>query len=165
MGAAEIFATIAAAIQAVPIINGWFQQLIAAWMANQNKETMSGIVDAASFAARATNQEERFAASEKWRKALSRSRVIASLLIIFVLSGCRTDNPPVLSLICTLDGLGGADCVTGQGDRKYLAPSETVNMWATTQTDQANFAAWCYGVSPKTANAALESIKKNGIDP
>jgi hypothetical protein len=87
------------------------------------------------------------------------------VILLLSLSGCRTDRPPVLSLICTLDGLGGGDCVTATGEKKYLSPSETVNFWATTQTDQANFAAWCYKVSPETANAALETIKKHAIHP
>jgi hypothetical protein len=76
MTGAEIFAVIAGAIKAVPIINDWMQSLVAAWLDGQNKETMSQIIDAAAFSARASTQEERFEASEKWRKALSRNRVI-----------------------------------------------------------------------------------------
>jgi hypothetical protein len=49
----------------------------------------------------------------------------------------------------------------GDGSKRYMSPSEMVNMWATSQTSQANFAAWCYGIPPKTANAALEVIRKN----
>lgn len=82
-------------------------------------------------------------------------------LIAFVtLAGCRTDRPPILSEICTLDGLGGGDCVKSDGSRIYKAPSEMLNYWATTQEDEANFAAWCYQVPPKTASEAMETLRK-----
>jgi hypothetical protein len=86
------------------------------------------------------------------------------LAIFFIcLAGCRTDKPPIIEPICTLDGFGGGDCVLATGQRKYLSPSEMSGFWATNQTSQANFSAWCYKISPETANAALESIKKNAI--
>lgn len=71
-----LFSAIVGAIKAVPIIDGWFQQLIAAWMNGQTDETLGQIADAAAFAARADSDELRYQASEKWRKALSRSRVL-----------------------------------------------------------------------------------------
>jgi hypothetical protein len=73
----DIFTAIAAAIKAIPIIDSWFQKIVAAWMNGQQKQTMTQIIDAAAFAARADTDELRYQASEKWRKALSRPRVSA----------------------------------------------------------------------------------------
>ena len=85
----------------------------------------------------------------------------ALLISLLALSACRTDKPPELSIICIGDGLGGADCSLPGGGQVSRSPSELKNYWMTTQTDQAKFAAWCYGVPPKTANAALEVIKRS----
>ena len=76
MTVTSVFATIAAAIKAIPIVNSWFEQIVAAWMQGQEKATMSAIVDAAASAARAESDADRYAAAEKWRLALSRSRFI-----------------------------------------------------------------------------------------
>lgn len=76
MTPADTFLAIAAAIKAIPIIDGWFSQIVAAWLNGQTKATMSAIVNAAAFAARAENDEERYQASEKWRTALARERVL-----------------------------------------------------------------------------------------
>jgi hypothetical protein len=72
----SVFATIAAAIKAIPIVDSWFRQIVAAWMQSQTRATLSDITDAASFAARAETDEQRYIAAEKWRQALSRSRVL-----------------------------------------------------------------------------------------
>lgn len=87
-----------------------------------------------------------------------------TLLLIVVttigLSACRKDRPPAISIICTLDGRGGGNCVTQDGTRVYKLPSEMVNMWATTQEDQARFSSWCYRVSLKRAQAEMERINR-----
>lgn len=85
----------------------------------------------------------------------------ALTLLLLTLSACRTDKPPVIEPICILDGFGGGDCVMADGSQRYMSPSELKNHWATSQASQANFAAWCYRVPPKTANAALELIRQN----
>jgi hypothetical protein len=88
-------------------------------------------------------------------------RPLYGLMLLGVLalaSSCRHSNPPPLSLICLLDGFGGADCVTASGVKKYLAPSETLNMWATTQADMSNFSAWCYDTNPKNTSSAMRVI-------
>ncbi len=85
--------------------------------------------------------------------------LLALCIAVAVLcGGCRTDHPPKLSLICTLDGFGGGNCVQSDGTREYREPSKMVNFWATTQEDQANFSAWCYGVSPKAAKRVMAKI-------
>lgn len=67
------------AIAAIPAIAGYVQQAVQAivgWYINkQNTETLAQIADAAASAARATNEEERYAAAQKWHDALSRSRI------------------------------------------------------------------------------------------
>lgn len=73
--ASSIFTAIVAAIKAIPIVDSWFQQLIAAWMNGQTNETLAGISDAAAFASRATTDELRYQASAKWIAALQRSRI------------------------------------------------------------------------------------------
>jgi hypothetical protein len=69
--------TLIAAIKAVPIIDGWVQQLIAAYIMTQTNDTLSKIQDAAALAARATTDAERYAASDAWVAALSRSRFVS----------------------------------------------------------------------------------------
>lgn len=89
-------------------------------------------------------------------------RVILAFMVLTLSAmslSCRSDKPPVISIICTLDGLGGGDCVQSDGTRVYKLPSEMKNMWATTQTDEANFAAWCYKVPTPVASNALAQIK------
>lgn len=69
-----IFSAIVGLIRAIPLIDGWVQQLIAYYMMTQKAENLSAIIDAASYAARAKDDEERFLAAERWRQALSRTR-------------------------------------------------------------------------------------------
>jgi hypothetical protein len=76
MTVSSVFATIAAAIKAIPIIDSWFAQIVAAWMQNQTRITLSEITDAASLAARAETDEQRYIAAEKWRQALSKTRIL-----------------------------------------------------------------------------------------
>lgn len=69
------------AIAAIPAIAGYLQQAVQAivgwYIDKQNNDTLAEIADAAAFAARASNDEERYQAAEKWRQALSRSRISA----------------------------------------------------------------------------------------
>jgi len=67
------------ALAAIPAIAGYVEkavQAVVAWYINkQNSDTLAEIANAAAMAARATNEEERYAAAEQWRQALSRSRI------------------------------------------------------------------------------------------
>lgn len=87
-----------------------------------------------------------------------RVTIVCTALLV-LLPGCRKDAPPQLSIICTLDGHGGGDCVTGDGQKKYLSPSEMTNYWATSQADEANFTAWCYKTSVANAEAQMRVIE------
>ena len=51
--------------------------LVQWWSNRQTAETMAKVADAAAMAARAKTQEERYAAAEAWRGALSRPRVVS----------------------------------------------------------------------------------------
>lgn len=76
MTASAIIGGIVGIIKAIPIIDSWFGQLVAAWMAMQTQKTLSGIADAAALGARAATDTDRFKAAEKWREALSQPRYI-----------------------------------------------------------------------------------------
>lgn len=64
---------------AIPKIASYVESAVSTivqWYVNrQTKETLANIADAAAFAAIAETQEDRYAASERWRVALSRPRV------------------------------------------------------------------------------------------
>lgn len=47
-------------------------EIVIWYIGRQNAETAAKIADAAALGARAKTQEERYAASERWRQALSR---------------------------------------------------------------------------------------------
>lgn len=81
------------------------------------------------------------------------------LALVLLLSSCRTDQPPKLSLICIGDGLGGADCVDGAGAKIYKTPSQLKGFWMTTEVDESNFSTWCYGgdVKPQVEKAMAET--------
>ena len=85
-------------------------------------------------------------------------RLLLGSLLCSALASCRTDKPPVISIVCIGDGFGGADCVDSTGAKIYRKPSELLNYWMTTQVDESNFAAWCYQVNPPTAEKQLEAI-------
>lgn len=72
-----VISAILSIIKAIPTVDSWFQQLMAAYVLQQQAETLSAISDAAALAARATTDEERFAAALAWKNALSRPRVTA----------------------------------------------------------------------------------------
>ena len=71
----SFIAGLVAFAKAVPIIDGWVQQFIAAYIMTQTQDTLSKIQDAAALAARANTDAERFAAADAWAAALSRTRV------------------------------------------------------------------------------------------
>jgi hypothetical protein len=77
MTASAIISGIIAFIKAIPIIDGWFQQAIAAYMNGQTNATLAAIADAADFAARAQTDADRYVAAQKWVTALARSKVTA----------------------------------------------------------------------------------------
>jgi hypothetical protein len=77
-----------------------------------------------------------------------------------LLTGCpRKDAPPKLSIICILDGHGGADCADVDGKPIYKAPSELAGFWATTQEDQKNFASWCFKVPVAKTERAMAHLE------
>lgn len=80
------------------------------------------------------------------------------LILGLALNSCRNDPPPALSTICILDGHGGGDCVLADGTKKYMLPSEMLNMWATTQADEANFSSWCYQTSKSNVEKQMDLI-------
>lgn len=85
-------------------------------------------------------------------------RLLMLGVLPFLVIACRSDPPPVLSVICIADGFGGMDCSVSDGSHKHMLPSETKGMWCTTQADQVNFAAWCYDTKPKIAEGHMEAI-------
>lgn len=77
MTAAGIISGIIAFLKAIPILDGWFQQLLAAYVNSQTLETKSKIADAAALGARAATDADRYAASQAWADAFARERVIS----------------------------------------------------------------------------------------
>jgi hypothetical protein len=75
MSASAIIGGVIAFFKAVPILDSWLQQLIALYVTGCQQKTLTMILDAASFAARAKTQDERFQAAQLWRDALSRDRI------------------------------------------------------------------------------------------
>lgn len=75
MDAGTIIGGIVAFIKAIPIIDGWFQQIMVAWMDGQNADTKSKILDAAALGARAVTDADRYKASQMWQVALKRPRI------------------------------------------------------------------------------------------
>lgn len=87
-------------------------------------------------------------------------KLLLAGVLLLTSQGCRKDNPPQIT-ICIGDGLGGMDCILKDGTPKYLAPSETLNMWATTQEDMAAFASWCYKINKSDAEEELAKMRDN----
>lgn len=56
-------------------LNQAIQTIVTWWIQRQQKETLAAISDAAAFAARAENEEQRFEALAKWQAALMRGRI------------------------------------------------------------------------------------------
>ena len=59
------------------MVSAAIDSIVQWWAARQTAETMAKISDAAALSARAKTQEDRHAALDKWRDALSRPRVVA----------------------------------------------------------------------------------------
>ena len=75
-----------------------------------------------------------------------------------LLSSCRTDAPPKLSIICIGDGFGGADCTDSTGNKVYKSPTDLLNFWMTTQVDEANYTSWCYGTTASVVKPFMDEI-------
>lgn len=71
--------TVLSALAAIPAILGYVEkfcsQVILWYVQRQNNTTLAKIADAAALAARATTDEERYAAAQAWQTALTRPRV------------------------------------------------------------------------------------------
>lgn len=78
--------------------------------------------------------------------------------LVLLSSACRKDYPPAISIICTLTPAGGGACVTFDGKRVFLKPSEMNNFWASTQEDMKNLLSWCYRTSPETIEHRMDEI-------
>lgn len=70
------------ALAAIPTIAGYVDRVIQAiitwYVARQNQAALAAIADAAAMAARASTDEERYAAAQAWHDALSKPRVSSS---------------------------------------------------------------------------------------
>jgi hypothetical protein len=66
----------------------------------------------------------------------------------------------VISIICIGDGLGGADCSDPQGNKTHKVPSDLDGYWMTTETDEANFASWCYATDMTLVQLHMEKTKE-----
>lgn len=88
---------------------------------------------------------------------------IAVMLILGAIalwtSGCRKDQPPQVSIVCIADGMGGCDGAHPDGTTEYVSPSGMKDYWCTTQTDEANFSAWCYQTSVTKVQRQMARIK------
>lgn len=69
------------ALVAIPKIAGLVEKYVGAvvlwYVSRQKAETLGKFADAAAYASRATTQEERYNAAQKWQDALSRPRISA----------------------------------------------------------------------------------------
>lgn len=86
-------------------------------------------------------------------------------IVVVSISACRSDQPPKISLICLADGAGGMDCVTPDGEKKYLPPSQTTNMWCAPQLDMERFASWCYKANTKDVANKMAEIQEQVSTP
>ena len=81
-------------------------------------------------------------------------------LALLLLSSCRDSQPPVISIICLGDGFGGADCSDPQGNKSHKTPADLSGYWMTTETDEANFASWCYATDMALIQLHMEKTKE-----
>ena len=93
-------------------------------------------------------------ASRPWRLGA----LLLVLLGLLPLEGCRDSVPPVFSVICLGDGIGGADCSLPGGASEHLLPSQLKNFWMTTNADMQNYTAWCYQTTPAVAAKGMSEI-------
>lgn len=75
MTAAGIYTAILGLIKAIPIVDGWFQQLVFYWVQGQKDAVRSAISDTLALAARAETDEQRYALSGKWQEIFKKPRV------------------------------------------------------------------------------------------
>jgi len=102
-------------------------------------------------------------------------RLLLASLALLSISGCRSDKPPVISIICLGDGFGGADCSLGanatapagcsasdptQPTHVYCLPSALTNFWMTSEADESAWASWCYGSAPQASRAVLKTMRQ-----
>lgn len=68
------------AIAAIPVLVNYLNQavqtIIVWYVGKQKQDTLAQIADAAAWSARANSDDERYAAAQKWREALSRPRSV-----------------------------------------------------------------------------------------
>lgn len=93
------------------------------------------------------------------RKNGRRPLAALALSLLLLASSCRTTRPPAIPVYIG-DGFGGADGREADGAAGYKAPSQLKGWWMTDQASMAQFAAWCYRTDVKTAEAVLESMRK-----
>ena len=91
---------------------------------------------------------------------LKLGRLLSVALALLILSSCRDSQPPVISIICIGDGFGGADCSDPQGNKIHKGPSDLQGFWMTTETDEANFASWCYATDMALIQLHMEKTKE-----
>lgn len=91
-------------------------------------------------------------------KRLNRGKTLLAGLGLLLNSSCRDSVPPKIE-ICIGDGFGGADCIETDGSRKYKSPSELLNYWMTSESDEANYTSWCYGTSERNVQPAMKLIR------
>lgn len=83
---------------------------------------------------------------------------LLSAALVFLLSSCRTSQPPIIE-VCIADGFGGMDCVEHDQSRLYRPPSESLNYWCTNSTDEAAFASWAYDTSESVIRPQMKIIR------
>lgn len=88
----------------------------------------------------------------------------AMLCLVLALSSCRKSIPPQIE-ICILDGAGGGDCIEPDGSKRYRAPTDMGNYWATSQEDISAFSSWCYGTKLENAKAMMGKIEEEARSP
>lgn len=94
---------------------------------------------------------------KEWLRPLLGRRLLVALGLA-LLSGCRESIPPKIE-ICILNGFGGASCELPDGSQRYRPPSEMNNYWATNESDQARFAAWCYDTELSVVQKEMAKIQ------
>ena len=92
-----------------------------------------------------------------WQR-LRLGKLLLTVPGLLLLSSCRSSQPPKIE-ICIGDGVGGAECVEADGTQLYRTPSMLNNYWMTGQSDEANFASWCYESDVATVQYHMNLIK------
>lgn len=88
------------------------------------------------------------------------------LVLALAPSACRTGPPPPKIEVCIGDGVGGCDAVEPDGSKKYRLPSDIKNYWCTNESDEARFAAWCYGSDVEASKTEMQALRaRAGLVP